>query len=63
MSSSQKNSSSIWNEASRKMLRAADIQLEFQIPQELPGSSQLCQVGCEYMKQAKPVFPEANSDW
>ena len=42
------------------MLRAADIRVQFQIPQELPGSSQPCQVGYEVVKQAKPVIPETS---
>lgn len=60
LSSSQKNSSGIWNKASRKMLKAAHSRLQFQIPQELPGSSQPCQVGDEEVKQAKPVIPETS---
>lgn len=42
------------------MLKAAHIRLQFQIPQELPGFSQSCQVGYEEVKQAKPVIPETS---
>lgn len=38
MSSSQKNSSSIWNKASRKTLRAADVKLQFQVPEEFQSA-------------------------
>lgn len=34
--------------------------LQFQISQELPGSSQPYQVGYEQRKQAKPVVPETS---
>jgi len=62
LSSSQKNGSSIWSKASRKMLRAADTRLQFQIPQELPGSSPPRQVGYEEVKQAKPAVVSETSE-